>query len=100
MAKQRLTVDIPEDLYNLFMNTVTESSGRWRSQKRWITFSNAVESAVVAALLLFLQGLGFPGDLPEFRDYVNEKYPYLDEDLVTMIEDLIKRESERITKKG
>lgn len=29
--------------------------------------------------------------LPEFRDYVREKYPYLDEDLVTMMEDLIKR---------
>ena len=33
-----------------------------------------------------------PADLPEFRDYANIKYPKdLDEDLITMIEDLIER---------
>jgi len=28
---------------------------------------------------------------PEFRDYARQKYPELDEDLITMIEDLIER---------
>ncbi len=33
-----------------------------------------------------------PPDLPEFRDYASIKYPNeLDEDLITMIEDLIER---------
>ena len=33
-----------------------------------------------------------PVDLPEFRDYARQKYPdVLDEDLITMIEDLIER---------
>jgi hypothetical protein len=30
-------------------------------------------------------------ELPEFRDYMQYKYPYIDEDLTTMIEDLIAR---------
>jgi len=29
--------------------------------------------------------------LPEFRQYARQKYPELDEDLITMIEDLIER---------
>lgn len=34
-------------------------------------------------------------DLPEFRDYARHKYPdVLDEDLITMIEDLIERGAE------
>jgi len=35
-------------------------------------------------------------DLPEFREYASRKYPELDEDLITMIEDLIKRQSQKI----
>ena len=35
-------------------------------------------------------------DLPEFREYASRKYPELDEDLITMIEDLIEREKERV----
>jgi len=30
-------------------------------------------------------------ELPEFRKYARQKYPELDEDLITMIEDLIRR---------
>jgi len=35
-------------------------------------------------------------DLPEFREYASSKYPELDADLITMIEDLIEREKERV----
>ena len=61
------------------------------------TFTEAVESAVTAALMLFLQNLGGEAELPEFRDYITEKYPELDEDLVTMMEDLIQRQTEKVT---
>ncbi|MBA7673847.1 hypothetical protein ES703_82053 [subsurface metagenome] len=33
-------------------------------------------------------------DLPEFREYASRKYPELDEDLITMIEDLIERQKQ------
>ena len=37
-----------------------------------------------------------PRDWPEFRDYARQKYPNeLDEDLITMIEDLIERRREK-----
>lgn len=37
-----------------------------------------------------------PAEWPEFRDYARRKYPdELDEDLVTMIEDLIERRREK-----
>jgi len=37
-----------------------------------------------------------PPDWPEFREYAHQKYPAeLDEDLITMIEDLIERRRER-----
>ena len=36
------------------------------------------------------------GDLPDFREYARKRYPAeLDEDLVTMIEDVIKRQKEK-----
>ena len=31
-------------------------------------------------------------ELPEFREYASVKYPQLDEDMVTMMADLIERE--------
>jgi hypothetical protein len=37
------------------------------------------------------------GDLPDFRDYMLEKYPEMEEDLITMIEDLIKRQRQKVT---
>lgn len=41
-----------------------------------------------------------PSELPEFREYAHNKYPYeLDEDLITMIEDLIERRRVR-TQRG
>ena len=37
-----------------------------------------------------------PPDWPEFREYAKQKYPnVLDEDLITMIEDLIERRRDR-----
>jgi len=37
-----------------------------------------------------------PAEWPEFRDYARRKYPQeLDEDLITMIEDLIERRRQR-----
>jgi transcriptional regulator with XRE-family HTH domain len=56
-----------------------------------------VQRAVIGILsLLKSKGKGVaeggtPSDLPEFREYARRKYPNLDEDLITMIEDLIER---------
>ena len=39
---------------------------------------------------------GKPSEWPEFREYARQKYPAeLDDDLITMIEDLIERRRER-----
>ena len=92
MAGKSLTVELPEDLYNTFMETLTRKGGLWRSKRKKETARDAVQSAVYAALLLFLQGLGGELKLPEFREYARLKYPELDEDLITMIEDLINRQ--------
>jgi len=42
-----------------------------------------------------LARVGNPAEWPEFREYVRRKYPNLDEDLITMIEDLIKRAADK-----
>ena len=94
MTTKTLTVELPEDLYHKFMETVTEEGGRWRSRRKKETFTSAVESAVYAALMLFLQNLDGEQELPEFREYASRKYPEMHEDLVAMIEDLIKRQKE------
>jgi len=93
MAKKTLNVDLPEELSDLFIRIVTEVGGRWRSQRPEETFDNAIESAVYAALIRFLQGLGVNHDLPEFREYARLKYPDLGEDMVTMIINQIGRET-------
>jgi len=93
MATKTLTVALPEDLYQKFIETVTESEGPWR--RRYETVAEAIDGAVTAALMLFLQDLTEESaELPEFRDYMHEKYPELHEDLITMMADLIKRERE------
>ena len=97
MATKTLAVELPEDLYRKFIETVTEKGGLWRKQE---TFTEALESAVTAALMLFLQNFEGKTELPEFRDYILEKYPELDEDLITMFEDLIKRQKPAEGKKG
>jgi hypothetical protein len=90
MATKTLTVELPEDFYIEFIDTVTKKGGLWRSKRKKETFTSALESAVTAALMLFLQNLTEgPVELPEFREYVCEKYPQLDEDLITKIENLI-----------
>ena len=91
MATETLTVELTEDLYHKFIETVTEKGGRWRSLEKE-TVAKAIEGAVTAALMLFLQGLDGKHELPEFRDYAMLKYPELNEDLITMIEGLIKRQ--------
>ena len=87
-----LTVELPEDLYDRVIETVTREDGRWRSKRQ--TFTQALESAVRDALTLFLQGFDGEHELPEFRDYARKKYPEMDGDLITMIEDLIERQKE------
>ena len=37
------------------------------------------------------EGVKISNKWPEFREYALQKYPELDEDLITMIEDLIER---------
>ena len=95
MAKKTLTVDLPEELSDTFIKTVTEVGGRWRSQRTEETFDSAIESAVYAALMLFLKSLDGNHDLPEFREYARVKYPQLDEDMITMMADLIERETKK-----
>ena len=94
MTTKTLAVELPEDLYHKFIETVTEKGGRWRSRRKKETFTGAVESAVYAALMLFLQNLDGEQELPKFREYASRKYPEMHEDLITMIEDLIKRQKE------
>ncbi len=93
MAKKTLSVDLPEQLSDTFIKTVTEVGGRWRSQRAEETFTSAIESAVIAALMLFLQGLDGKHELPEFREYARLKYPELSEDMITTIANLIERET-------
>lgn len=94
MAKKTLSVDLPEELSDTFIKTVTEVGGRWRSQRPEETFTSAIESAVIAALKLFLQGLDGKHELPEFREfreYARLKYPELSEDMIIMIAGLIEK---------
>ena len=93
MAKKTLNVDLPEELSDLFIKIVTEVGGRWRSRRPEETFDSAIESAVYAALIRFLQGLGVKHDLPEFREYARLKYPDLSEDMIIMISNQIERET-------
>ena len=94
MTTKTLTVELPEDLHRKFIETVTEKGGRWRSKSRNESFQDALESAVTAALMLFLQNLEGDLALPELREYAHRKYPELDDDMVAMIEDLIKRQKQ------
>jgi hypothetical protein len=89
MTTEILNVDLPEELYIEFIETVTDKKGRWREQESII---EAVNSAATAALVLFLRGLDGEHRLPEFGDYAREKYPEMDEGLISRIEDLIERE--------
>lgn len=90
MAIKTLTVDLSEGLCDKFIETVTEEGGLWRSKRKEETSADAIEPAVMVALMLFLQNLDRDSELLDFSDYIQEKYPELDEDLVTIIEDLIK----------
>ena len=95
MTKRTLTVALPEELYGKFIEAVTEEGGLWRGISWRETSAEAIESAVIASLMLFLQDLDGKADLPEFRYYMLEKYPELDEDMVTMMEELIERVKKR-----
>ena len=52
-----------------------------------------VQGAVlgILSIMKFLGRAARSSELPEFREYLQQKYPYLDEDLITTIEDLIER---------
>ena len=94
MATKTLAVELPEDLYIKFIETVTEKGGRWRSKRKKETFTKALESAVYAALMLFLQGLDGEQELPEFREYARKKYPEMGENLIATIESLIEKQKQ------
>ena len=52
----------------------------------------AMQHTVIGILAILKSlAIGNPAKWPEFREYLQQKYPYLDEDLITMIEDLIER---------
>jgi len=55
----------------------------------------AVQGAVlgILSILKFVGRAARSAELPEFREYLQQKYPYLDEDLITMIEDLLARKA-------
>jgi transcriptional regulator with XRE-family HTH domain len=78
------------------------SVSRWLSGKEKPSFSSCVKLAnytgVPLQRVLYIVGYLTPAEetpaseLPDFREYVNRKYPQeLDDDLVTLIEDLIER---------
>lgn len=94
-ATKIIAIEIPESLYRQFISIVTKEGGVWRNRRKQQTFNEAVKSAFVASLIHFLRNLEGKSRLPEFRDYMLEKYPEIDDDLVIMIEDLIKREREK-----
>ena len=96
MAVKTLSVDLSEGLYFRFIEIVTQEDGPWRSKRRGETSTDAIESAVTAALMLFIQNIDGQAELLDFRDYIQEKYPGLDEDLFTMIEDLIERKRQQV----
>ena len=90
MATEILNIDLQEELYREFIKAVTDKKGGWREQE---SFTEAINSAAATALKLFLQDLVEPG-ISGFRDYVRRKYPELDKDRITMIEDLIAQEKQ------
>jgi hypothetical protein len=91
MATKTLTVELPEDFYIEFIETVTKKGGLWRSKRNKETFTEALESATYAALMLFLQCLDRKHKLPKFRECASEKYPELNKDVITIIENFIER---------
>ena len=82
------------------------SVSRWLSSKEKPSFASCVKLAnytgVPLRRVLKIVGYLMPpeektaSELPDFREYVQRKYPQeLDDDLVTLIEDLIERRRER-----
>ena len=72
MATKTLTVELPEELYQEFVGIMGEKGGRWRGKE---SKAEAIESAVAAALMLFLQGLDGKEKLIELRDYILKSFP-------------------------
>jgi hypothetical protein len=58
MVTVTLKAEIPEDLYNRFYNAATDKKGKWRGSKQ--SAGKALEAAVQAALLYFLDSLDKP----------------------------------------
>ena len=56
----------------------------------------AMQRTVIGILAILKSlAIGNPAKWPKFREYSRRKYPNLDEHLITMIEDLIERESKK-----
>lgn len=52
-----LSVQVEADLVDRFVHTVTAKGGSWRSKSRKASFQDALESAVAAALIKFLEDI-------------------------------------------
>ncbi|MBA7682406.1 hypothetical protein ES703_90756 [subsurface metagenome] len=44
---------------------------------------------LVPAILSVLKSIAQHSEWPEFREYARQKYPEVDEDIITMIEDIL-----------
>lgn len=64
-----LTIKLPAELCEQFTEIVLKESGRWRNNE---SPEEALESAVAAALTVFMFGLGGRERLMELREYVLE----------------------------
>jgi hypothetical protein len=65
MTKETLTVDLPADLYHEFIDVITEKNGCWREDE---IPKDAIDTAVAAALTIFIRGLGGKEKLVELQD--------------------------------
>ena len=94
-----LTAREAAELLNVHINTVR----RWSNSGLLETYCMGTRGDrrfkrrdIDSFLLKSKRSLNSPVDLPEFRDYARLKYPdALDEDLITMIDDLIQRGARR-----
>ncbi len=76
MAKNRATVNISLEA---------------KSQLDTVRSLGQSYDGIIKELVKFWKSKKSSNKWPEFREYARQKYPELDEDLITMIEDLIER---------
>lgn len=95
MATKVLVAKLPEKLYHEFIETVVKG-GKWDPE---IFFTEGINLAVENALKLLIKDSRGKLSLPEFREYASEKYPDLDEYLVSLIENLLAQGKKRNKKR-